>query len=69
MDFWTVNEVADAAKVDHSYIRMEIYDGHLPATKRAGIWIIQDEDALTWLHEREERVKKGVRRKYKPREK
>lgn len=64
---WTVQELATLAQVSGRYIRIEIERGHLAARKRGGVWLIDDEDAQAWRQAREERIKKGVRRKYKKR--
>ncbi len=61
---WTAQELAEEAGVDPSYIRHEIRNGRLEATKRAGAWFIADEEAQRWLaihprHKREQKERKA----------
>lgn len=50
---WTTEELAAEAGVNSSRIRQLLLSGELRGVKRAGIWLIPDDEARRWLKSRE----------------
>ncbi len=53
-EWWTVSELARAARVSVGYIRQLLLRGKLRGEKFGPIWRISDREARRWLQERRE---------------
>jgi excisionase family DNA binding protein len=52
--YWTTSELADAASVTQGWIRKLLRAGKVDGFKAGRDWLIEEEEALRYLHERGE---------------
>jgi len=65
---WTVSQLAETAGVDGSLVRKLLLAGKLKGTKvTSRLWLIDDDEAQSWLASRKTPALKGTKRGRGPR--